>query len=72
MDDRVWQETAVPPVFGKEIETRIVKPTSNAGVGFFLSQSCHSLSNMVLEVISRKTALKERRERGDGDVDMTE
>jgi hypothetical protein len=39
MDDRVWQETAVPPVFGKEIETRIVKPTSNAGVGFFLSQS---------------------------------
>jgi len=35
MDDRVWQETAVPPVFGKEIETRIVKPTSNAGVGFF-------------------------------------
>jgi len=35
MDDRVWQETVVPPVFGKEIETRITKPTPDTGVGSF-------------------------------------
>lgn len=42
------------------------------GCWFFLSQSYHSLSNMVSEAILRKTTPKERRERGDGDVDMTE
>jgi len=50
MDDRVWQETAVPPVFGKEIETRITKPTPDTGVGFFLNQCYLSPSNMVLQV----------------------
>jgi len=62
----------MPPVFGKEILRRTGEPTSNTGVGFLLRQFHLSLSNMVLEAISREIAPKEQRERGDGDVDMTE
>jgi len=37
MADRVWLETALPPVFGKEIRNgSLMAVTSSAGIGHFV------------------------------------
>jgi len=32
---RAWLETAIPPVFGKEMENRQKADFANTGIGFF-------------------------------------